>query len=318
MALIPSPLNRFQHTDALGSPVLVTDGSRNQVGTRTEYEPYGQILAGGVADRPNFTGHVADAQTSMDYMQQRYYDPMLGRFLSVDPVTATSVGGNFNRYWYASDNPYRFIDPDGRDDEDAQKGREAAEIQKKDDQRRAEHGQGPGTRGGTLSQSRVDGAIAGSKYNGRGSSGGNSNGAGGRTGINAVDVGLTGYGLMAPKKMGDFVQQGESAISKWEGATRDQLRFARNAAKVGSVISYLTLALSANDLRVAIRNHDSLDITTSSVDLGVGLGGLGGPVGAAGASAYGGTQLLLQIPVVHKFVVTGPVDVACRVTGNCQ
>ena len=97
MALIPSPLNRFQHTDALGSPVLVTDGSRNQVGTRTEYEPYGQILAGGVADRPNFTGHVADAQTSMDYMQQRYYDPMLGRFLSVDPVTATSVGGNFNR-----------------------------------------------------------------------------------------------------------------------------------------------------------------------------------------------------------------------------
>jgi len=47
-------------------------------------------------------------------MQQRYYDPMLGRFLSVDPVTATSVGGNFNRYWYGNDNPYKFTDPDGR------------------------------------------------------------------------------------------------------------------------------------------------------------------------------------------------------------
>lgn len=46
-----------------------------------------------MADRPNFTGHVADAQTGLDYMQQRYYDTMLGRFLSVDPVTATSMGG---------------------------------------------------------------------------------------------------------------------------------------------------------------------------------------------------------------------------------
>jgi hypothetical protein len=48
-------------------------------------------------------------------MQQRYYDPGGGRFLSVDPVTANgNTGGNFNRYWYANDNPYRFTDPDGR------------------------------------------------------------------------------------------------------------------------------------------------------------------------------------------------------------
>jgi uncharacterized protein RhaS with RHS repeats len=48
-------------------------------------------------------------------MQQRYYDPGIGRFLSVDPVTADgNTGGNFNRYWYANNNPYRFTDPDGR------------------------------------------------------------------------------------------------------------------------------------------------------------------------------------------------------------
>jgi uncharacterized protein RhaS with RHS repeats len=48
-------------------------------------------------------------------MQQRYYDPGIGRFLSTDPVTANSVtGANFNRYWYANNNPYSFIDPDGR------------------------------------------------------------------------------------------------------------------------------------------------------------------------------------------------------------
>lgn len=39
----------------------------------------------------------------------------MGRFLSVDPVTAYSNPiGSFNRYAYANNNPYRFTDPDGR------------------------------------------------------------------------------------------------------------------------------------------------------------------------------------------------------------
>lgn len=37
------------------------------------------------------------------------------RWLSVDPVKANpSNGQNFNRYYYANNNPYRFTDPDGR------------------------------------------------------------------------------------------------------------------------------------------------------------------------------------------------------------
>ena len=48
-------------------------------------------------------------------MQQRYYDPIAGRFLSVDPVTTDSgTGDHFNRYLYAANNPYRYTDPDGR------------------------------------------------------------------------------------------------------------------------------------------------------------------------------------------------------------
>ena len=46
---------------------------------------------------------------------QRYYDQTLGRFLSVDPVTANAnSGAMFNRYNYAYNNPYKFNDPDGR------------------------------------------------------------------------------------------------------------------------------------------------------------------------------------------------------------
>jgi hypothetical protein len=49
-------------------------------------------------------------------VQQRYYDPGIGRTLSRDPVTAYSSGDlrHFNVYAYAYNNPYRFKDLDGR------------------------------------------------------------------------------------------------------------------------------------------------------------------------------------------------------------
>ncbi|MGY0799873.1 RHS repeat-associated core domain-containing protein [Lysobacter sp. A286] len=106
--------NRYQHTDALGSPVVVTSQGRGVL-ERTEYEPFGQVLNRPLKDGPGYTGHVEDATTGLVQMQQRYYDPMLGRFLSVDPVTANpKTGSNFNRYWYANNNPYANKDPDGR------------------------------------------------------------------------------------------------------------------------------------------------------------------------------------------------------------
>ncbi|MEN9867129.1 MAG: hypothetical protein RL748_2719, partial [Pseudomonadota bacterium] len=83
-------------------------------GSRTRYEPYGATAAGAVPTI-GFTGHVHDANTGLVYMQQRYYDPFAGRFLSTDPVlTDANTGASFNRYVYANNNPLRFIDPDGR------------------------------------------------------------------------------------------------------------------------------------------------------------------------------------------------------------
>ena len=106
---------KYQHTDALGTPVAVTDASRNVI-ERSEYEPYGKVLNRPIHGGPGYTGHVEDAATGLTYMQQRYYDPVVGRFLSVDPVAANpNTGASFNRYNYAANNPYRFKDPDGRD-----------------------------------------------------------------------------------------------------------------------------------------------------------------------------------------------------------
>jgi len=104
---------KFQHTDALGSPVAVTDGSGNVI-ERNDYAPYGAIIGKPAYDAVGYTGHKQDGATGLTYMQQRYYDPQIGRFLSVDPVTAYSNPVAFNRYWYANNSPYRFTDPDGR------------------------------------------------------------------------------------------------------------------------------------------------------------------------------------------------------------
>lgn len=104
----------YLHTDALGSPVAVT----NQAGTvieRNDYEPYGAVIGKPNYQGIGYTGHVQDASTGLTYMQQRYYDPQVGLFLSVDPVAAYGNPlGMFNRYRYAGSNPYKFIDPDGR------------------------------------------------------------------------------------------------------------------------------------------------------------------------------------------------------------
>jgi RHS repeat-associated protein len=59
--------------------------------------------------------HRRRRKVTAGHVVQRYYDPGVGRFLSIDPVaTSTNSGKNFSRYWYANNSPLRFTDPDGR------------------------------------------------------------------------------------------------------------------------------------------------------------------------------------------------------------
>ncbi|MES2320502.1 MAG: RHS repeat-associated core domain-containing protein [Pseudomonadota bacterium] len=103
----------YIHTDGLGSPVARTTTSCGLV-SRTRYEPYGRTALG-AEPTLGFTGHANDHATGLTYMEQRYYDPLAGRFLSIDPVTTdANTGLSFNRYVYANNSPYKYIDPDGR------------------------------------------------------------------------------------------------------------------------------------------------------------------------------------------------------------
>ena len=75
----------YVHTDQLGSPIAETD-INGAVTARFRYEPYGQSLEANPAAGPSYTGHVYDPSSGLIYMQQRYYDPVIGRFLSTYPI----------------------------------------------------------------------------------------------------------------------------------------------------------------------------------------------------------------------------------------
>jgi RHS repeat-associated protein len=65
----------------------------------------------GVSSSPNasFTGKQSDADGRVYYFNARYYDPVIGRFLTEDP----SRNGN-GWYAYCNDDPINKVDPDGR------------------------------------------------------------------------------------------------------------------------------------------------------------------------------------------------------------
>ncbi len=97
----------------------VTDSSTPYVVvTRHDYFAFGEDTAPMSGDPRRFAGKELDAETALQYFGGRYYRAALGRLTSVDPVrdglgNLTNPQG-WNRYAYASNNPLRFVDPDGR------------------------------------------------------------------------------------------------------------------------------------------------------------------------------------------------------------
>lgn len=108
----------YFHNDISGSPLAATDSAGNLL-WKENYKPYGEKLsksAASVGNKIGFHGKAYDDGTGLSYMGARYYDPVLGRFMGVDPVGVDPNNlHSFNRYAYTNNNPYKFVDPDGRE-----------------------------------------------------------------------------------------------------------------------------------------------------------------------------------------------------------
>jgi RHS repeat-associated protein len=98
-------------TTPIGTPTELVDDT-GQVGWAATFTAYGMLEAEQKTetDTPlRFPGQYADPETGLFYNRFRYYDPLVGRYMSPDPI---SVEGGLNEYAYAR-NPIGWIDPLG-------------------------------------------------------------------------------------------------------------------------------------------------------------------------------------------------------------
>ena len=82
------------------------------------YDSWGRVLTstGNLADiNPlRYRGYYYDAETNLYYLQSRYYDPEVGRFISSDKVASTGQGIlGANMFAYCLNNPMMFTDING-------------------------------------------------------------------------------------------------------------------------------------------------------------------------------------------------------------
>lgn len=86
------------------------------------YDAWGKLLsvAGSAADtigKKNpfrYRGYYYDTETGLYYLNSRYYDPDIGRFLNADGYVTTGTGLlDVNMYAYCKNNPVNYSDPSG-------------------------------------------------------------------------------------------------------------------------------------------------------------------------------------------------------------
>jgi RHS repeat-associated protein len=99
------------HRDHLGSIQAVTDNLGAEV-RRQKHKPFGDqhYASGSHLESKGWIGE-REEETELVYLNARFYDPDLARFVSPDPIALP--GQLLNRYTYSRNNPVNFADPSG-------------------------------------------------------------------------------------------------------------------------------------------------------------------------------------------------------------
>jgi RHS repeat-associated protein len=114
----------YFHTNGIGSVTAITD-QNGQLVERISYDLYGmptftdyktdpqnpQVVGSSViGNELLFQGRRFEKETNLVYFRARYFDPIMGRFLSVDPMGYQDSMNLYQAFWM---NPVNFVDPLG-------------------------------------------------------------------------------------------------------------------------------------------------------------------------------------------------------------
>jgi RHS repeat-associated protein len=105
----------FYQTNAHGDVVSLTDTTGAVVNTYA-YDPWGLPLSSSeTVENPfRYASYYYDSSTELYYLLNRYYDPDLKRFLTLDPVGGLLARPeSFNLYVYCENNPLAYTDSSG-------------------------------------------------------------------------------------------------------------------------------------------------------------------------------------------------------------
>ncbi len=104
-------------TNLQGDVMYMVDESGDEVASY-EYDPYGKLTrtTGDFAETNpiRYRGYYYDNDTDFYYLQSRYYDPAVCRFINHDNYAATGQGlVGYNMFAYCNNNPITYADPSG-------------------------------------------------------------------------------------------------------------------------------------------------------------------------------------------------------------
>src|SRR5262249_38526827 len=113
---VPAPGVFYLYQDHLQDSVHQID-PQGTIKTSIRYRPFGEIhsLQGDDTVQQKFTGKEWDDSLQLYYFGARYYDPVLGRFITQDTQLGAPMGQHdaLHRYCYTTNDPTNLIDPDG-------------------------------------------------------------------------------------------------------------------------------------------------------------------------------------------------------------
>jgi RHS repeat-associated protein len=110
----PTTLN-WALANRLGTVDLIVD-DKGGVIDRVTFDSFGNKVSESAPEKSfrfGFTGRELDPETGLYYYRAQYYDPLVGRFISVDSIGFQA--GDTNLYRYVFNSPTQGIDPTGHE-----------------------------------------------------------------------------------------------------------------------------------------------------------------------------------------------------------